>query len=69
MKPDVLVFGTKNFIQSLDEIKDFLDFNPIYFNKSLDNSSLLKLNSVLIDADVCVNLDLLNLIKNLIKKC
>ena len=65
MKPDVLVFGTKNFIQSLDEIKDFLDFNPIYFNKSRDNSSLLKLNSVLIDADVCGNLDLLNLIKNL----
>ena len=65
MKPEVLVFGTKNFIQSLDEIKDFFDFNPIYFNKSQNNSSLLKLNSVLIDADVCVNLDLLNLIKNL----
>ena len=65
MKPEVLVFGTKNFIQSLDEIKDFFDFNPIYFNKGKNNSSLLKLNSVLIDADVCANLDLLNLIKNL----
>ena len=65
MKPEVLVFGTKNFIQSLDEIKDFFDFNPISFHKSQNNSSLLKLNSVLIDADVCVNLDLLNLIKNL----
>ena len=54
MKNSLLVFGTKNLNNSLDEIKEYLNFSLIFFDKNAfsDSSSLL-CNCILVDADVC----------------
>ena len=68
MKNNLLIFGTKNFNDSLNEIKEYLNFSLVFYSKDyLLESSISKINSVLIDIDVCSDLEILdsiNMIKN-----
>ena len=68
MKNNLLIFGTKNFNNSFNEIKEYLNFSLVFYSKDyLLESSISKINSVLIDIDVCSDLEILdsiNMIKN-----
>jgi|TARA_B100001093_G_C26553823_1_gene895640 hypothetical protein len=67
MKPSIGIFGSKNFNKSLKEVKDFLEFNPIYLDLILESSNSLKVKGFLIDSSVCEDnktLKMINLIKN-----
>ena len=68
MKNSLLIFGTKNFNNSLNEIKDFLNFPLFFYDKHTFSEHSLKLiNSVLVDVEACSDLDILdsiNKIKN-----
>ena len=53
-KTTLLVFGTKNFNNSLNEIKEFFDFTLIFFNKeTFSISTMPTINGLLVDIDVC----------------
>ena len=44
MENNLLVFGTKNFNNSLSEIKEYLNFPLVFFNKNdLSESSTTKI--------------------------
>tara|TARA_B110000285_G_scaffold208646_1_gene249016 strand:+ start:317 stop:955 length:639 start_codon:yes stop_codon:yes gene_type:complete len=63
MKKTLLIFGTNNFNNSLKEIKDYLDFSLVFFdNFDFSESSLLTINFVLVDSDVCNRKDVHDLI-------
>ena len=68
MENNLLVFGTKNFNNSLIEVKEYLHFSLIFYdNQHLSESSIKKINSILVDGEVCNDsdvLDLINKIKN-----
>jgi hypothetical protein len=68
MKNSLLVFGTKNFNNSLNEIKKYLDFSlSFYNNDGLSNYKISSINALLIDGQFCNNernLRLINGIEN-----
>jgi len=68
MKNNLLVFGTKNFTNSLNEIKEYLDFSLIFFNHdTLFNNIIPDINALLIDGEICndaENLRLINSVNN-----
>ena len=68
MKNSLLVFGTKNFNNSLNEIKEYLSFSLIFYDKNTYSESLFpKINSLLVDSEICNDVDVLssiNKIKN-----
>jgi|TARA_B110000971_G_scaffold152834_1_gene156052 two-component SAPR family response regulator len=68
MKNSLLVFGTENFNKSLLEIKEYLDFSLIFFNKdTLFIDTISKVNCLLIDSETCKdikNLSLINSVNN-----
>ena len=68
MKNNLLVFATKNFKNSLNEIKEYLDFSFTFFNDdTLFNNIIPDINALLIDGEICSdeeNLSLINSIKN-----
>ena len=54
MKNNLFVFGTKNFNNSLDEVKEFLNFSLIFFDKNTFSDALSEsINFILVDSDVC----------------
>jgi DNA-binding response OmpR family regulator len=54
MKPNLLIFGTKNFNNSLDEIKEDLGFSFIYFDPHNFNENLLSsVSALLLDSRTC----------------
>ena len=66
MKNNILVFGTKNFNNSFNEIKEFLNFPLIFYDKnSFSEISIKTINSLLIDNEVCNDLDVLSSINNM----
>ena len=66
MKNNILVFGTKNFNNSFNEIKECLNFSLIFYDKnSFSETSIKTINSLLIDSEVCNDLDVLSLIKHM----
>jgi len=66
MKNNILVFGTKNFNNSFNEIKECLNFSFIFYDKnSFSETSIKTINSLLIDSEVCNDLDVLSLIKHM----
>ena len=68
MKNSLLVFGTKNFNNSLKEIKEFLNFSLIFYDKNtLLETSIITVNALLVDSDVCNNEDIVLFINNLKK--
>ena len=68
MKNNILVFGTKNFNNSLNEIKEYLNFSLIFFNiNTFTNLSINLINAVLVENEISNNTDVLrsiNTIKN-----
>ena len=66
MKNSLLVFGTKNFNNSLNEIKEYLDFSLIFFNNNtLFNDKTFTVNALLIDSEFCDDTRNLKLINNI----
>ena len=69
MENTLIVFGTKNFNNTLDEIKENFNFSLLFFDKNnLTESSIAKINYVLVDYDVCNYVDTLNSINKLNNK-
>jgi len=68
MQNSLLVFGTKNFNNSLYEIKEYLDFSLIFFNNNtLFDDKTFTVNALLIDSEFCddtTNLKLINSIND-----
>ena len=68
MKNNVLVFGTLNFNNSLIEVKDYLDFSPVFYNKNIFSElTTTGISSLLVDSVILSDLDILQSI-NQIKK-
>jgi hypothetical protein len=58
MQNSLLVFGTKNFNKSLDEIKEYLDFSVFFFNNDTSlNKQISNINALLVDSEICENLE------------
>ena len=56
MKTSLLIFGTKNFNKTIDEIKEDLGFSLIYFDFDKFSDSLIATASaILVDNKVCEN--------------
>jgi hypothetical protein len=68
MKNSLLVFGTKNFNNSLNEIKDFCDFSLIFCkDNTVFDEIISTISALLIDGEACrdqKNLKLINSVKN-----
>jgi len=68
-KNSLLVFGTKNFNNSLNEIKEHLNFSLVFFEKdTFSKNSFLAINSLLVECEVCNNEEILNQINNVKNK-
>jgi len=66
MKNNLLIFGTEDFNNSLDEIKEYLNFSLVYFNDDyFSETTVSSVSAILIDSDICSNLKVLNLIDNI----
>jgi len=69
MKNSLLVFGTKNFNNTLNEVKEYLEFSLIFFkDNTLFADKIYSINAVLIDSDVCNNSDILSVINSIVNK-
>jgi DNA-binding response OmpR family regulator len=68
MKNNLLIFGTENFNNSLDEIKEDLGFSFIYFDHNqFSNNLVSSCSAVVVDHQICVNktaLDIINKISD-----
>ena len=67
-KPNILCLGTDNFIKSLNELTEYLDFNLIFFRDYPNNISSLEYNTILIDCDILKNNAVLKFINGLENK-
>jgi len=69
MKNNLLIFGTKNFNNSLNEIKEYLNFSLVFYNKqSFLESSIKSINCVLLYSEMSNDADTLSLINKLKNK-
>ena len=69
MKNSLLVFGTKNFNNSLKEIKEYLNLSLVFFeNDALLELSIPEINAVLIDNEFCNDVNILNSISKINNK-
>ena len=69
MKNNLLVFGTQDFNNSLNEIKEFLNCTLVFFQKKTFTELLVhKYSFVLVDADVCNDIEILNIISKIKNK-
>ena len=69
MKNNILVFGTKNFNNSLQEIKEFLNFSlSFYYTNTFDPAKLTEIDSVLVEREICSDKDILNTINKIKNK-
>jgi len=69
MKNNLFIFGTKNFNNTLNEIKEYLGFSLIFFEeKTFSETLIAATNSVLVDADICREKFILNLINKINNK-
>ena len=69
MKNNILVFGTKNFNNSLNEIKNCLNFSLTFFNEAVLLDDIIPTTkALLIDGDVCNDPKNLILINSIINK-
>jgi len=54
MKDNLLIFGSKDFNNSLNEIKEYLNFSLLYYDKnSFLESSVRSIKLVLVDSVIC----------------
>jgi|TARA_B100000795_G_scaffold138628_1_gene103599 DNA-binding response OmpR family regulator len=69
MQNNLLIFGSKNFNNSLNEIKEYLNFSLVFYNKNtFSDLSISSINLILIDDDVCNDLEILALINKIKNK-
>ena len=69
MKNNLLIFGTKNFNNSLYEVKEHLSFSLLFFNKDTSSKLLISdVDFVLIDSDVCNDMKITDFINNIKNK-
>ena len=69
MKTNLLIFGTKNFNNSLDEIKEDLDFSFIYFEPDIITDSLVStVAAIIVENDICQNKTILSFINKISSK-
>ena len=69
MKNTLLIFGTKNFNNSLKEIKEYLNFTLVFFeNDALLELSIPEIHAVLIDNEFCNDVNILNSISKINNK-
>ena len=69
MKNSLLIFGTKNFNNSLNEIKEYFNFSLSFYDKNTFSKTILNtLDSVLVDSESCKNVDVLNLVNQIKNK-
>ena len=66
MKNSLLVFGTKNFNNSLSEIKEYLDFSLIFFNEDTPlDDTMSAISIILVDSEVCGDQKILSFINSI----
>jgi len=69
MKPNLLIFGTKNFNNSLNEIKEDLDFSLTYFDFNEFTQLLVSSSSaIIVDQQICENKAVLSIINKIFNK-
>ena len=69
MKSNLLILGTKNFNNSLDEIKEDLGFTLTFLNtKKIHETSFLAANALVVDSDVCKDRNILEFINKTTNK-
>ena len=69
MKNTLLIFGTKNFNNSLKEIKEYLNLTLVFFeNDALLELSIPEIHAVLIDNEFCNDVNILNSISKINNK-
>ena len=69
MKNNILVFGTKNFNNSLDEIKEYLNCTLVFFNTNTFTTLLSqKFSYVLLDSEVCNDVEIIQTINSINSK-
>jgi hypothetical protein len=67
MKTNLLIFGTKNFNNTLDEIKDDLGFSFTYHNKNtIFDASFSSVSAVIVEHKVCKDSDTLSYINQIL---
>ena len=69
MKTNLLIFGTKNFNNSLNELKEDLSFSLNYFNPDqFSNDTVFSSSAIIVDNQVCENEDILTIINKICNK-
>ena len=69
MKTNLLIFGTKNFNNSLNEIKEDLDFSLTYFDFNEFTQLLVSSSSaIIVDQQICENKAVLSIINKIFNK-
>mgnify|MGYP006145445261 FL=1 len=69
MRINLLIFGTKNFNNSFDEIKEDLGFSLLYFDaKKFSESLVVSAAAVLVDSQICADNVILSLINKIVAK-
>ena len=69
MTTNLLIFGTKNFNNSLNEIKEDLGFRFIYFDQDNFSDSILStVSAVIVENEICKNNSILLFINKIFNK-
>jgi DNA-binding response OmpR family regulator len=69
MKPNLLIFGTKSFNNSFDEIKEDLGFLLTHFNaEKFSTNTILPVDVVIVDVQICENNAILSCINKIVGK-
>ena len=69
MTINILVFGTQNFNNSLDEIKEDLGFSFTYFNQEKTKDPIDEsISGVVVDSQICVDQNILLIINKIFNK-
>ena len=69
MKPNLIIFGTKNFNNSLNEIKEYLDFSLIFFDPNQFSDVLVSSSSaIIVDNQICDNKSILSILNKILNK-
>ena len=69
MKTNLLIFGTKNFNNSLDEIKEDLSFSLTFFDidKTFE-TAMFTASAIIVDNKICTNETILSEINKISNK-
>ena len=62
MKSNVIIFGTKFFNNTINEIHEHLNFTPYFFTEEIDKKILSNSNIVIIDCDILKNIKIKKII-------